>query len=339
MRNQVINWLESTGMWTRDNRAKYDFLLSPEVFPINEAWINQLGEFAETLQDHFTQVTGTYPALCKVDLMVDRNGCLKVAEVDGLNKRALGYAVLERQIAKLCGHSSSKLFGGCEQAIERRLSGQKLYVVVPGREKYYQFGFNILISALRDLGIDAAWGHEKAALRFLQTADPAEVALLDCPETGHAKLDSLLQSKPWRTLIPNHSVFSCKENLVDLRSHLVPKTVVAEVNGSVPSLPFDQFVLKTPDRSGCKGVHFWDELPNELPAGRYVAQAMIHGQEFELAHFDAEGRLVRTSGWQVRLIATLDLAAAEVVDVDVTACRGRLVHGMAESIQIAGVRA
>lgn len=335
---KVVSFLESTGMWLPENRAKYDFLLSPDVFPVRKNWEDQLAEFARTLQSHFLQQVGAFPTLCKVDIMIDRDDNLKVAEVDGLNKRALGYAILQRKIAILFGQNPDRFFPGNEHVLKDILGDKTLFVVVPGREKYYRFGFDILTEALRDLGVKATWGHERTSVKFLQAANQESVVLLDCPKSGHVELDSLLTSGCWEALIPNHQIFSSKENLVGMESHLIPKTLAVDAVGKLPVVPFEKFVLKTTNQSGSKGIFFWDELPQEIPPGRYVVQEIVEGREFGFSYFDKNGNLVATPGWQVRLIVTLDLLRGRVVDVDVTACKGRLVHGMAESIQIAGVR-
>ena len=331
MRNVVL-YLESTGMWAQENRVKYDFLLSPDVFPISKYWEDQLARFATTLRKYFTGKVGTFPALCKVDIMVDRNGQLKVAEVDGLNKRALGYAILQRRIAMLFGHDTERFFSGNEHALKRLLAGKTLFVIAPGREKYYRFGFDILIEALRSLEVEAAWGHEKSAVRFLREADPEQTVLLDAPSTGHKECDEQI-SRGWKVLIPNQSFFSSKANLVGLESPLVPRTL----SGIVNPVPFERYVAKHVGRSGCKGVYFDDETHSMSP-GDYIVQELVEAGEFELSHFDKRSQLTKSGGWKVRLIVTLNLVDSQVVDVDVTACKGRLVHGMAESIQIAGVR-
>lgn len=206
----VVSFLEFTGMWAPENRAKYDFLLSPEVFPIRKDWEEQLVGFAKILREHFVIKVGGFPALCKVDLMVDQKDNLKIVEVDGLNKRAFGYAILERKIALIFGHEQKKLFPGNEHSLKRMLNGKKLFVVVPGREKYYRFGFDFLVDALRGLGIQAAWGHEKAAVRFLREISLGQVVLLDAPVTGHTECDEQL-TRGWEVLIPNKSFFPRKQ--------------------------------------------------------------------------------------------------------------------------------
>jgi len=328
---KVVSFLKSTGMWAPENRAKYDFLLSPETFQIQKHWEDQLARFTETLREHFTKKTSTFPALCKVDVMVDQNGDLKVAEIDGLNKRALGYAILQRRIALMFGHGQEKLFPGNEHSLKQMLDGKQLFIVAPGREKYYRFGFDFLADALRTLGVQVAWGHEKATAHFLREASPEQVVLLDSPTTGHQKCDEQL-ARGWKVLIPNQPFFSSKTNLVGLESPLVPRTLPA----SLP-IPFDQYVTKHTDRSGCKGVYFHDET-HDMNLGECIVQELVEAGEFELSHFDQTGQLVKSPGWNVRLIVTLDMVANQIVDVDVTACKGRLVHGTAESIQIAGAR-
>jgi hypothetical protein len=333
----VEKFLESTGMWMPENRAKYDFLLSPDVFPVRKEWEDQLVEFSRTLRNYFYEQASAFPPICKIDVMVDLQGDLKIAEVDGLNKRAFGYAILQRKIAMLFGHSMERFFPGSEDTLLRIVGDKALLVIVPGREKYYQFGFNIFVAALCDLGVDAVWHHEKASLQIIMAADPEKVVLLDCPTTGHVKLDSMLAASGCQVIIPNHEVFSSKDNLAGINHVSVPKTIVVDVVDSKLSLEYP-FVLKTLNQSGSKGIFFWDDLPEEIPPGRYIAQEFVEGREFEFSYFDKEGRLRKNGGWQVRLIVTLNLLTSNVIDVDVTAVRGRLVHGQAESIQIAGVK-
>lgn len=332
MRERVIQFLESTGMWTQENRAKYDFLLSPDTFPVRKEWEKQLAGFARVLRGYFNEKVGTFPALCKVDVMIDRNGSLKIAEIDGLNKRALGYAILQRKVAVMFGHNAERFFPGNEHTLKRMLGGKALFVVVPGREKYYRFGFNFLIEALRGLGVEATWGHEKATASFLRAANPDRVTLLDAPKTGHRECDGQI-AREWEVLIPNQPFFSSKENLVGFESPLVPRTLP----GTISPVAFDRYVTKHVAHSGCKGVFFHDE-EHSLNPQECIIQELVEGSEFEFSHFDQNGQLVRSDGWKIRLIVTLDMVDDHVVDVDVTACKNRLVHGQADSIQIAGVR-
>lgn len=332
--HKVTELLEHIGMWTPENKSKYEFRLSPDVFVIDGYQISQLEELAKILRKLFeTKTAGKFPLFCKVDLMINTNGELRVAEIDGLNKRAFGYAVLERKIAEMFGQNTTQFFSGIEHSLGR-IGSRLLFVVVPGREKYYKYGFNVLTERLREVGIETKWCHEKETFKFLSSNDPSKIVLLDCPKTGHEKLDALLDSRSWETLIPNEPFFSSKANLVGLENPLVPKTLEL---GSVTDIPFEKYVIKHIGRSGCKGVYFYDEPGEKVDSSEYIVQEFVSGKEFEFSYFDGT-TLIKSGGWQVRLIATLDLEEFRVIDLDVTACQNRLVHGTADSIQIAGVK-
>jgi hypothetical protein len=332
MINLAKNFLESTGMWIPENKPKYDFRLSPEVFTITKYQITQLELFAENLRNFFETKTGKFPFFCKIDVMINTNGDLKIAEIDGLNKRAFGYAILERKIAEMFGCDISQYFSGIENSLKQIVGSKKLFLVVPGREKYYKYGFNILIKTLRDIGVDAYWGHEKEAIKFLSENSPDEVILLDCPKTYNLKLDELLQGESWNVLIPNEPFFSSKVNMVDFQNHLIPQTLRLS---NLEKIPFEKYILKHIDKSGCKGIYFYDQN-QEVTSGEFIVQELVEGKEFQLSYFEGT-TLVKSEGWQVRLIVTLDLIEFKVLDVDVTARQDRLVHGSVDSIQIAGV--
>lgn len=335
MISRVTEYLKSVGMWTLENKPKYDFRLSPEVFTVSANQISQLEKFAEKLHNYFQTKTDKFPSFCKIDLMINKNGDLKIAEIDGLNKRAFGYAILERKIAQMFGNQSSRFFSGIENVLKEKLGSKKLFIVVSGREKYYQYGFNILTESLCNIGVEAQWGHEKEAIKLLNSIDPCDVVLLDIPITGHAKLDSLLANTDWDVLIPNEPLFSSKANLVELTDPLVPITL----RGSEPN-PFKTFVIKHIGKSGCKGIYFSDDIQKistQEINDEYIIQEYIAGKEFSFNYFEGTS-LIKSEGWQVRLIATLDLEDFKVVDMDITARQDRLVHGASDSIQIAGVR-
>jgi hypothetical protein len=134
MYNKLMNVISESGIWSGSRKESHAFLLSPNVYQINEDQCRELSKLGFALYDcmmglsHIAVIAydrslnygGTWllarkvfstgvpkiyeelqgmnvrhiPKLLKVDLMLDQNGNFKIAEVDGHNKHGVGYSTL-----------------------------------------------------------------------------------------------------------------------------------------------------------------------------------------------------------------------------------------------------
>lgn len=182
-----------TGLWHGGRRDSHGFVLSPEAFELPAADVGELDALAKSVHncllgvsrlmaiaansalhgssDGYSQLyraltkgsayklptvrPANIPLLAKVDLMVDRHGCYKIAEIDATNPRSLGYSVLGR---KLVSHlmPSSRQLPGVVEYLANHLHSQKtteITFLYGDTQRFYEPEFRILAQALALCGI------------------------------------------------------------------------------------------------------------------------------------------------------------------------------------------
>lgn len=104
---------------------------------------------------------GRVPAVCKVDLMVDKNGKWLIAEIDGHNKHGLGYSALTAQVrnevlARTGAASAGKIsfFPGVASAIAREVikrnpEDKQLILLYADQERFYRPELDILADVIQ----------------------------------------------------------------------------------------------------------------------------------------------------------------------------------------------
>ncbi len=95
------------------------------------------------------------PRIVKVDFMEDENGELKIAEIDAMNRRAMGYATLFAAARALTKPELAS-FPGIPRSLARELKNQgtkEAILLYSERERFYRPEFNVLRSALAAFGV------------------------------------------------------------------------------------------------------------------------------------------------------------------------------------------
>ena len=143
--DNFVSYHKQIGLWNSpENFKRYGYVLSPEVFTLNSKMQSQLTEIGlavkafqegakrlarysfdkkETgkhtpsmLYRMFREALGGLPfvvsernvPICKVDLMIDTQGNLKIAEIDAYNPRGIAYAMFLREMHNALGNFDGK---------------------------------------------------------------------------------------------------------------------------------------------------------------------------------------------------------------------------------------
>jgi hypothetical protein len=109
-------------------------------------------------------------------------------------------------------------------------------------------------------------------------------------------------------------------------------------DGNPPWRAYRNLVLKKALSSGMKGVCFADdpsyaaafEACRKIPYSA-VLQEEIPNKVRRLSYFERTGAL-KYDTFQLRLTAYFDLVRKRLVDMDVTACRDKNIHGRKDSL-------
>jgi hypothetical protein len=155
----------------------------------------------------------------------------KLPEIDGMNKRGFGYAALMRRILDAALPHGSFL-PGVSSALAWQMrhyaQDEALFMIAPGRERYYRPWFAILKEALRNRGVETAIVYERDMLRILKDREgkrglirPA-LPVLDWPFLDHSVLNEGLREGFIRGnlhfFLPPKPFFSSKMLLALLRN-------------------------------------------------------------------------------------------------------------------------
>ncbi len=186
MHGKLTAVISESGIWNGARKESHAFLLSPSVYQITEAQYQELRALGFALYDcllglsHIaviaydqnlnyggawlfarrvfsTGVPHVYqelqgmniqhiPKLLKVDLMVDRCGNFKIAEIDGHNKHGLGYSTLGMRFRKAL-YPEARSFQGTVKALAeeiRRRGHDGIKLLYADQERFYVPEFEIV---------------------------------------------------------------------------------------------------------------------------------------------------------------------------------------------------
>lgn len=195
MHSLISNIVRESGLWSDGREQSHGFILSPSVYNVSAAQRLELeaigralhtcmkglghiavevsnpkksgnhtyGLFAKALRTGVPKAYHTLmlerpeatPHICKVDLVLTEAG-FRIVEVDGHNKRGLGYCTLVSRMREAMSHGMAA-FSGAATAFAEELTvrGVSYAALLYGvRERFYYPEFLILKDELRRFGVE-----------------------------------------------------------------------------------------------------------------------------------------------------------------------------------------
>lgn len=188
--------VDQSGIWSGPRKESHAFLLSPSVYRITAsqreeltrlgyairdclaglshiaviaydaelnyrgAWILARQVFSSGIPRIYQGLQGMnvrhIPALLKVDLLVDREGRFRIAEIDGHNKHGLGYSSLALRCREVSHPDAETLPGTVRLLSEevRRLGYRTIKIFYGNQERFYVPEFEIARQEFAKHGID-----------------------------------------------------------------------------------------------------------------------------------------------------------------------------------------
>lgn len=191
---ELDDFMKSTGFWAGPYRSTHGFLLSPDVYRISPAQAEGLQHLGRALYEclsglgriysiascelghghHWNKISRALatgipecyrdaqtlnpsrtPAVCKVDLMVEKStGRFFIAEIDGHNKHGLGYSTLAAALRRLAAPGSASFPGVAKLLAKiirnRNEGGNRATLLYGNQERFYLPEFVLLSQTLRD---------------------------------------------------------------------------------------------------------------------------------------------------------------------------------------------
>lgn len=321
---QLLDFHLETGYFSSRKGSAYQYTLSPHPFCVSPTMKGELSEIGQAVKGYlegaisfmnecqnsnehlYTNLRSTMlsamhglpyvPAdrsvpICKVDLMVNSEGNLRIAEIDGYNPRGIAFSSFIKDLHT--DHKDNRFFLGvefaiCEEMVKR--NSRKLVWLYANHERFYMTAFSQLKRILHTRGIE---------MILCNTDDRWDPSLLDNNSVlsmipwgmrtpgellNKAFLFSLYQEAPNRFLYPLTPWLGTKAFIgmvsnagnqseletvvqkhfkeIDLIRKYLPKTVLVGKKFSQASKGFiqslDRYVLKAHVASGLKGVWFSD---------------------------------------------------------------------------------
>lgn len=389
------------GYWTAENNQNYDYVLCPEPFFLTSKLESELylvgkavaayHEGMEQIFDHaetnigrtnnrtvslihkiLDQATDGMPKirsvgkkipLAKVDLMIDKNENLKIAEIDSYNPRGIPYGIFLEDIYR----EYKRPFSSLVPFMDSISSNGELTWVYADVERYYLRIFSQMKRILAPDGIrinivssadsEVFYDEEKILMvpsrMHKQNEITAKNALLEKYALNSAKfaypLHPWISTKGAMGLISNPAKCESLEEIVSssfdkkglefLREKL-PQTVALGKNSPLGNTFFNgsPFVLKKNISSGLKGVWVTDHNDQKfkeatlLKNSSFVAQEFVDQKTYPIDYYDQNGN-VKSADWYLRLTAYVD-QFGRVVDAEVTGRRTPDVHGAPDCIML-----
>ncbi len=397
IRKDVEAVVRNSGLWNGDQEQSHAFVLSPAILEVSEEKAKELNSLARALRECLSGIgcllkepfvseivrastprsydlvqclhPWKVPVVCKVDMMEDMNGEWWIAEIDGVNKRGFGWALLERRVTQTL-YSSARLPENLCAPLARAVSarGEKRFLLIaPSREMYYKPGFFIFAREMEKFGIEVIMASQRKALELVSKG--IVHILLDWPIVDHDELESEIKNKYMKGeidfLLPPKPFFGSKAMLAVLRNDHedleleklllanIPGDSLAIVRGFIPEtrlvgkeeaiLRGGQPVIKKVFASGMNGVWFEDDEKYVLalqraydhPYSHVIQRKVVPGMR-SFPYFTSEGEL-KKDFFHIRVIVNFDLEGGRFTDLDITATKDRKVHATKDCLQFGAV--
>ena len=331
MYSKLADVIFESGIWSGSRKESHAFLLSPDAYRITEAQRQELSALGCALNDcmlglsHIaviaydqklnygaawllarrvfsTGVPSVYqelqgmnvrhiPKLLKVDLMVDREGSFKIAEIDGHNKHGLGYSTLGLRFRDALYPNEKKLPGTVKTLAEemKRLGHDEIKLLYGDQERFYLPEFEIARQEFGKHGINCNVASEmRASKTFLESGLFLDLPFLyqkkelyDTVVAGYkmGKIEFIIPPKPFLgakgvlALLRNDGgdrhleavlcSFIKKDSLELVRGYIPETFLVGKRAEGIDSLrermSRKRFILKESISSGMKGTVFSDD--------------------------------------------------------------------------------
>ena len=387
-----------TGYWTSKNDPRYGYLQSPKPFLLDQNLLCQLREvgqavkafhdgtyrmfdFANTNHDKnrvaavirqmSDQATGGLPLvgsnrpipISKVDIMIDVNNQLQIAEIDSYNPRGIPFALY---LQELFGNCST--FPGLTQTLIETMDGREdLQWLYAHKERYYEPIFlqmqRILLK--EDITVHLAntndrvrvdqnimnsiipWGmnqpnevENKELLLSHYNSNSSNFMYPLVPWIGTKGLLGIIsnsaENQSIEDVVRNH--FTTDQ--IDLIRKYLPQCSILgrRFPESTSWCNGRKFVLKKNVSSGLKGVWFANtdhpefKVATDLKRTSYIAQSCVSQKRFVLPYYLPTGK-INHAEWYTRLIAYIS-ATGEILDAEITGRQSPDVHGAPDCIMI-----
>jgi hypothetical protein len=357
--------IAESGIWNGARRSSHAFLLSPSVYRITEGQRDELSKlghalsdcllglsriavvaYDETLQSRgawllvrrvfstgvpkiYRPLQGMYPMdvprLLKVDLMVNADGCFKIAEVDGHNKHGVGYSTLGLRFRDAIV-PGAKALPGVAMLLSgevKRLGYAEMKLFYADREQFYVPEFQVACEELGKHGVPCRLVSESEAdtsflesglfldLPFLYNRQDLYPAIVNAYQASRAHFiippKPFLGAKGVLALLRNDGrdghleailkAFIREQSLELVRSY-VPETILvgkrAERSDSIRQrVSRGRYVLKQSISSGMHGTVFSDDPVFDEMLGRacdsnadWILQAEVQNQPQRFSWFE-----------------------------------------------------
>lgn len=346
MHSKLTAVISESGIWNGTRKESHAFLLSPSVYQVTEtqrqellmlgfalydcllglshiavvaydqsinyggAWLLARRVFSTEVPKVYQELQGMnvkhIPRLLKVDLMVDRNGNFKIAEIDGHNKHGLGYSTLGLRFRNAL-YPQAKAFPGIVKTLAEemeRLGHADLKLFYADQERFYVPEFEIAKQEFAKHGINCMVVSEMDTNEaFLESGLFLDLPFLYHKTEFYKTIVSAYKNSMVEFIIPPKPFLGAKGVLALLRNdggdeHLeallrsfikkqsleavrkyIPETLLvgkqAEGIDSVKKrVSRKKFVLKESISSGMKGTVFSDEACFDSVLARACATNM-----------------------------------------------------------------
>lgn len=416
MHSKLKTVIDESGIWSGARKESHSFLLSPSIYGVTEIQRQELSKLGHALYDcllglsHIaviaydsnlnyggawnlarrvfsTGVPKVYqelqginvrhiPKLLKVDLMVDKNGNFKIAEIDGHNKHGLGYSTLGLRFRKAL-YPKAKGFTGVVKTLSeeiKRLECDELKLFYADQEQFYVPEFEVAKQEFHRYGIDCIIVSETNAdetfveeglfidLPFLYYKTNLYKKIIPAYKNG--KVEFLIPPKPFLgakgvlALLRNDGKNDqleailqsfIKKSSLDLTRQYIPETLLvgrqAESFDSVKEKTSNKkYVLKESISSGMKGTVFSDSLDFEkILFGacksnmNWILQEEVENQAQTFSWFENENDSEPKTSKDWYVRVTTQYVNRQLADVIITARRNKAVHGAKDCIQLGAI--
>ncbi len=399
--NELVEYHLDCGYWSTRNDQRYGYVLCPEPFRIPQRFFPQLTDIGILVADYHRgikelfkfcldhadynrtyasiarickQATDGLPILIpernipitKVDLMIDTDNRLRIAEIDSYNPRGIPFALFLRDIYR----DVPSPFCGITETIRNFACEDSFSWIYADKERYYSTAFKQMQRILSEEGI-AMSVHN---ITELQKFDPNSKTMIipwgiGRPEElrGKEMLVQAYDENPEKFMFPlvpwtatkgllgivsngygNPEIEHLVENFyaggnLNLFRTYTPPTVNISKQGKEKHWCYGKkFVLKKNVSSGLKGVWIADTTHEEfqkasnIKRSTYIAQEFVEQRTFPIPYYTEKGH-VRTADWYLRLTAYIG-ANGEVLDTEITGRQTPDVHGAPDCIMLPCVR-
>lgn len=149
--------------------AKIAVIASNQELGGNRSWRMVKGVLHSAIPNYYQEISSLKPSrvplICKVDLMVSNEPpYFFIAEIDGHNKHAMGYATLASQMAQMVKRPEEISFGGVAAFLSKILTNEEekrsLFFLLSQQERFYLPEVRILQRALAKSGVGSFIAHE-----------------------------------------------------------------------------------------------------------------------------------------------------------------------------------